>query len=237
MQQIKLRIARLESILEEQSQKLNEKILYLKECEKRLDEMSEKIHSLQSTLSNMKADSLHAEKRVMALEEEVQLLWANLRRNNFDIHVLESKAQETEDRLGEVTSRVEKMGDIVSEQWIQVQHLEQALHIAKIRTRKAVRQAYFLRCTFLKFIDNLLSDLQALESYLFGKGTMSVVMNQLKRPFTISKMYHHELQGIIKDMMRSHKFTASFAHDELVFFLASALIIFPLMSAWILLSS
>ncbi|KAK7327841.1 hypothetical protein VNO77_21934 [Canavalia gladiata] len=240
--QINLRIAHLESVLEESDKKLNEREVYLEECEERMNEMSEKIQHLQSTLSRMKADSLDAERRYKALEEEVQLLWPTLRKSNFDLHILKSKAEETEKKLEEVTSRVEKMGDVVTEQWIQVQHLEQALHITKMRTHKAQRLRGLTRCTFLKFINSLLDDLWALDSYLFGERTtfsslISQAMDQMKRCSSLTKKYHHQLQGFIKDLMKRNELTASLANDELVFFLASALITFPLMSAWMMLSS
>jgi hypothetical protein len=41
-------------------------------------------------------------------------LWATLRKNNFDIHVLESKAREAEDRLQMVTSQVQKVNLLTS---------------------------------------------------------------------------------------------------------------------------
>ncbi|MED6122505.1 hypothetical protein PIB30_040413 [Stylosanthes scabra] len=240
--QINLKIAHLESVLEENNNKLKERDAYLEEIENRMNEMSEKILLLQSTLSNMKAYSLDAERRVEALEEEVQLLWSALRRNNFELHILKSKAQDTEKTLEEITSRVEKMSNIVTEQWIQVQHLEQALHVTKMRTLKAQRLASFTRCTFLRIINTLLDDLQALHSYVSGKGTsvsslVSRAMDQFKRCYSMAKKYHHQLQGVIKDLMKRNELTASLANDELVFFLASAVIIFPAISAWILLSS
>ena len=43
-----------ESVLEENNQKLNQRSVYLNECENHIDELSEKIHHLQSTFSNMK---------------------------------------------------------------------------------------------------------------------------------------------------------------------------------------
>ncbi|KAG4971445.1 hypothetical protein JHK85_037866 [Glycine max] len=203
--QINLKIAHLESVLEESNTRLKERDAHLEECERRMNELSEKIHHLHSTLSAMKADSLHSERQYTALEEEVQLLWHTLRRNNFDLHILESKAQDAEEKLEELTSRVEKMGDIVNEQWIQVQHLEQALHITK-------------------FINVLLDDLRALHSYVFGERTIvssliSQTLDQLKRCSSLTKKYHHQLQGFIKDLMERNELTASIANDELVFFL------------------
>ncbi|CAL2226212.1 unnamed protein product [Prunus armeniaca] len=71
-------------------------------------------------------DSLATDERLNALEEEVRLLWAASRKYNFDLHVLESKAQDDEDRLETVASQAPKMADIVTEQWIQIQRFEQA---------------------------------------------------------------------------------------------------------------
>ncbi|KAK7246460.1 hypothetical protein RIF29_41328 [Crotalaria pallida] len=242
IQQINLKISHLESVIEESNAKLKEREVYLEECEKRINDMSQQIHNLQSTLSTIKADSLRAEERLKAQEEQVQLLWSTLRKNNFDLHVLKSQAQDTEEKIEEVTSRVETMGGIVTEQWIQVQHLEQALHIARMRALKAQR-ASFTRCALFKFINSVLSDFRAVELYILGEGTtvsslISWYVDQFKRCSSMTKKYHHQLQGFIKDLMKKNELTASLANDEVVFFLtayfqASALITFPLMSAWI----
>lgn len=36
-------------------------------------------------------------------------LWAALRKNNFDIHILESKTHDAEEKIEELTSRVEQV--------------------------------------------------------------------------------------------------------------------------------
>ncbi|EOY28168.1 hypothetical protein QUC31_012884 [Theobroma cacao] len=242
----KLKISRLESVLEESVQNMNAKTLYLKEREKLLEEMADKITYLQSTLSSLKDDSLLADERLKDLEEEVRLLWAVSRKNNFELHVLESKAQEAEDKLEVVTLQVEKMAEVVTEQWIQIQHLEQALQIAEMRASQARRERN-MRCTFLKFISDLSERhvpkmFGALGSNSLSKGSainyyISQALQQLRRLFSAIKKYHHELQGFIKQEMRRNEFTAAFVNDELVFFLASALITFPILSAWMLLLS
>ncbi|OMO65225.1 Glycosyl transferase, family 35 [Corchorus olitorius] len=242
----KLKISRLESVLEETMQNINAKTLYLKEREKLLDEMAQKITNLQSALSNLEDDSFLADERLKSLEEEVRQLWAISRKNNFELHVLESKAQEAEDKLGVVTSQVEKMAEIVTEQWIQIQHLEQALQITKMRALQAQRERR-MRCTFFKLIRDLSERhlpkmFGALDSYSFGKGStikyyMSQALQQVRRLWSAIKKYHHELQGFIKQEMRRTELTAALVNDELVFFLASALITFPILSAWMLLVS
>ncbi|XP_050371305.1 uncharacterized protein LOC126789243 [Argentina anserina] len=158
LHQFKLRIAHLESVLAESVVNLNERVDQIEKREQRIDDMSHKIHHLQSVLSTLKGDSLLADQRLNALEEEVRRLWAASRKNNFDIHVLESKAQDAEERLESVTSQAEKMNDIVTEQGIELQRLQQALHIQQARTSRVRRQVSYTRCTFLKFFSHILDD-------------------------------------------------------------------------------
>ncbi|KAL5576690.1 hypothetical protein UlMin_018389 [Ulmus minor] len=227
LQELKLKLAHLESKLEETDRNLNEKGLYLEEQEHLIQQMSLKIHHLQSVVLSLKEDASRGDERLKALEEEVQLLWAASRKNNFDIHILKSKAQDAGDRLEAVTSQAQKMADIVTERWIQIQQLEQAVHITQMRTLRARRLRYS-RCTFLKlFGDDLEKLLGLLDPYTL----------KLKKFFVVAQEYHHELQHFIKKEMEKHEFTALLANRELVFFMASALITFPILSAWMLLSS
>ncbi|XP_042488207.1 uncharacterized protein LOC122068419 [Macadamia integrifolia] len=229
VQQMKLKIAHMESVLEESVQKLNAKGLHLKEQEKLIEEMKHKIHYLQTALVSMKGGSSYAEERINVLEEKVQRLWDESRKNNFNLHILETKAQDAEKSLEVVTSQVEKMADIVTEQWIQIQQLEQALQIA-MRNIKAQRKADS-RCIFLKVRGRYSFVQESLRSYT------SMALHQLKKFFSAAKKYHHELQGFVKQEMEKNEFTAVLANEEVIFFVASALIVFPIMGAWTWLSS
>ncbi|XP_028099634.1 uncharacterized protein LOC114299150 isoform X5 [Camellia sinensis] len=232
----KLKIARLEAILEETIQNINAKSLYLEESRKLIDEMTHEMDRLQSAVSSLKGESSRTNERLNQLEEEIRLLWATLRKTNFELHFLESKAQDAENRLELASSKVETMAAIITEQWIQIQQLEQALHIAEMRALKVKRQTRSTRCTFLKKF------MEMLDSFLFDKESafgsyLSRVMHQLEKILSATKKYHHELQGFVKQEMEKNEFTAALAHKEVVFFVASALITFPIMSAWMLLSS
>ncbi|KAM5588141.1 hypothetical protein ABKV19_006542 [Rosa sericea] len=237
LHQFKLKVAHLESVLAESVRNLNERVDQIEQREKRIDDMSQKIHHLQSVLSTLKEHSLHGDQRLNALEEEVRRLWAALRKNNFDIHVLESKAHDAEERLEMVTSQAEKMNNMVTEQWIQLQRLQQALHIQQTRTLRVQRQVSYSRCTFLKFFNNLLDDhlLKLLGSNL--RSFFSRTLHQLERVFIAFKRSHHELQHSIKEALEKNEFTAALANEELVFYVATALIILPIMMAWMFLSS
>ncbi|KAA3478940.1 tropomyosin isoform X2 [Gossypium australe] len=240
----KLKLSRLESVLEETIQSIDAKTLLLKEREKLLEDMENKITYLQSVISTLKDDSLLADEKLKALQEEVRLLWDASRKNNFELHVLESEAQDTEDRVEAVNLKVEKvsivhalisflcrdsasewgsfrlqflvaakmlnhekkknkeMAEVVTEQWIQIQHLEQALQLAQRRALQDQRQRY-MRCSFLKFFNDLSERhlpkmLGALEYYSFGKGStikyyMSQALRQLRRFYSAIKKYHHQV--------------------------------------------
>ncbi|TYG68733.1 hypothetical protein ES288_D05G176800v1 [Gossypium darwinii] len=207
----KLKISRLESVLEERIQNLNAKTLSVKEHGKSLEDMANKSTYLQSALFDLKDYSFLADEKSLTLWKRrfVHGLWAVSRKNNFDLHVLELKAQDAEDRL-------EAMAEVVTEQWVQIQHLEQALQIAKMRALQAQKQRN-MRCTFLKFIDgisgrHLPKPFKALDSYSLGKGPI---------------IRYYEMQR--------NELTAAFVNDELVFFLASAFITFPILGSWMLL--
>ncbi|XP_042946706.1 uncharacterized protein LOC122279883 isoform X5 [Carya illinoinensis] len=190
LRDLKLKVSQLELILEDSMQNLNQKSLYIENRENAIEDLSRRIHSLQSTLDGLKGESSRTDERLSALENE--------------------------------------MADIVTEQWIQIQRLEQALQI-------------------MEFIKNIFGNhhqkvFGVLDPYLFGEGPtvtsyISQAKRQLKRLFLAAKKHHHQLQGFIKQEMERNEFTAALANSEVVFILASALITFPIMGAWVLLSS
>ncbi|WOG89810.1 hypothetical protein DCAR_0209049 [Daucus carota subsp. sativus] len=236
-----------ESVLEDRMHDLDVKSQHLGEYTKQLEEINHEIDHLQSVLLILKDDPSHADKRLALLEEEVRTLWDVSRTNNFDLHTLELKAQDAEERLDTVASKAQKMADIVTEQWIQVQRLEQALQMAQMRTWKAKWQLRFTRCTYFKFFNNLFGghfeklmrvlDPNLYENWSAPDSYLSQVTHQLKRIFAAAKYHHHQLQGYIKKEMEGNEFTAAFANNEVVFVIASALITFPILSAWMFLTS
>ncbi|XP_022927215.1 uncharacterized protein LOC111434131 [Cucurbita moschata] len=243
----KLRISHLESVLEESKQNLTEKRNELEAQEKLIEAMSHKIQYLESALSDLKRTTSSDDERTAALEDEVRRLWASSRKNNFEIHILKAKVQEAEEKLEEVTSQVKKKSTIVSEQWIQIRHLEQALEMTKIRALKVHRQVALTRCTYLKlvntrFINQLQKALQTSNHHLFTKvSTLSSMVtgaiHHFQRVYEEAKKYHHELQRLIKQEMERNEYAAYLANREFIFFLASALVTFPIFGAWMFLSS
>ncbi|XP_024983557.1 uncharacterized protein LOC112519590 [Cynara cardunculus var. scolymus] len=218
IREAELNVVRLETILEESISIVDSKNLYIKESEKLVEEMTSEVDHLQSVLLTMKNYSSSANERLNRLKKEVQLLGAAARRNTFELHILESKAQDAESRLEITKSRVEMMASIVTEQWIQIQHLEQALEIAKRNSKEIKKQLSSIRCSFLKFIQSQFGNL--LDDW----------WEVLERTWSVAKQNHHQLQRFVMNKMQKWKYTAAYANNEVVFFVASALITFPALS-------
>uniref|UniRef100_A0A1J3JER9 Uncharacterized protein n=1 Tax=Noccaea caerulescens TaxID=107243 RepID=A0A1J3JER9_NOCCA len=232
----KLRISQLEAVLEATTQKLDAKTLYLKEREKLIQVAESQIHDLQSASYGVESGLPLVQRRIVELEEEVKLLWAALRITNFELHVLEDKARDADDEVKARALEVEQMTEVVTEQWIQVQHLEQ------MREFNNRRHHTPSKCTLLKLVSDirgkqLLKVHVKFEVQWEGKKVILCVLSQLKRLWEAVTKYHHQLQGFIKHEMERNEITAALANREVVFFMASALITFPVFGAWVLLLS
>ncbi|KAL2494982.1 myosin heavy chain [Forsythia ovata] len=238
LEELKLKVARLESILEESSELSNAKNLYIREIEKKIEQFTIEIDRLRAILSSFEVDSLRANQRLNALDKKVRLLWDASRRNNFEIHSLEHKALDAERRLKVVTSQVEEMAEIVSEQWIQIQQLEQAVHMAEMRMLKFKREIRWTRCPFVKFIKTIFDPyLKMLNGILdpYLTPVWGYCKSHVLKTFSACKALSSP--GFVKRSMESNELTAALAHEEVIFFLASALVAFPVVSAFMLLTS
>lgn len=248
IENLKLKVASLESMLEENTDKFNCKIQHLQEKNRQIEEMEHRIQYLQTSVSKLKTpegSSSVCEKMVVALEEEVRVLWAESRKSNFDYHNLQSKAKEEEEKMEEATLAVAKMENIITEQWIQIRQFEQSLQMMKIMTAKVHKKSTPLvqwqrkvKSTVLKFIKQVrhhylpeiadLPDAFFLGNYI-SKSSLSRVFDQLKRTWSAVKEYHQKLQDSIKHSLEMIEFTAPLANQEVVFFLASVLVVMPIM--------
>ncbi|GAB2298641.1 hypothetical protein Dimus_032711 [Dionaea muscipula] len=244
IEDLKLKVSRLETELEETKQQINAKTLHAGKCDMRIEELTNKINDLQTFLSNSKSASLDDE-RIIALEEEVRVLWDASRKNNFLLNMLESKVEDAEEQLESITSEAEKLSGIVTELWIQIQQLEQALQITEMRTIELYRQRRSARCIFFKVVNRISKELYHIMHFFdlyaqegsFWSFFTSEARNKIDWFFRAMKKYHYQLQGFVRRQMERYDLTSSLANEEMVFFLASALVVFPLMGAWCWLSS
>lgn len=250
-------VTKLESLLEEKSMLLNSRILEIEQIKKLIEEMDMKIEFLQKTLNDAKVSyggSSVFDEKIKAMYDEVQKLWDESRRNNFNIHVSESKTWEAEKKVEEVASKVEQMQNIINEQWIQIQQLEQSLQMTKVMTSRVNKKVPSDGCKKRKSNGCPISRLRRSisrhshskpvglpDSFFLGgsisRSSLLKAINQFKGIISAARKRHHELQYTVKQAMEMNDFTAPLAHRELVFLVASTIVIFPLMMAWVLCSS
>ncbi|KAL0300701.1 UNVERIFIED_CONTAM: Triose phosphate/phosphate translocator, chloroplastic [Sesamum radiatum] len=153
------------------------------------------------------------EKKIGELTTEIDRLKTTLSSIEHDY----SRANE------KLSALEEERTEIVSEQWIQIQQLEQALHMTEMRTSK-IRKELWRRCPFVKFCASLFGDClnmlkRIMDPYVTGDGpVVGFCKSQALQTFEVAKHYHHQLQGFIKHAMKSNELTAGLAHEEVVFF-------------------
>lgn len=225
----KLRISQLEAVLEEATQKVDATTLYLKERENLIQDAESQILDLHSASYSFESGLALVQERISELEAEVKLLWAALRTANFELHVLEDKARDAEGQVKATAVQVKQMTEVVTEQWIQVQHLEQMKEFNNRRNHVPTR------CTLLKLMSDIRWEVK--NASFFVQSCLTQPMSQLRSLWAAVTKYHHQLQSFIKHEMERNDITAALANSEVVFFMASALITFPVFGAWILLSA
>lgn len=224
IQEASSKLAQLESDCEA-------KTSHIRELETKIELLNHDIRRTETALSTFSEDKAsRTNDDLHTLEDEVQLLWETSRKNNFEIHELEFRVQEAESRQDVVALQVDKMNAIVSHQWIQIQQLEQAVHTAQMSTAR-------LKSQIMKnsVAEHLERTLEILELYVCHgesllKSGFAEAFNHLKSTFAPAKQYHHQLQAYIRHALMRNEFTAFLANEEVVFFAASALITFPILS-------
>ncbi|XP_021845028.1 uncharacterized protein [Spinacia oleracea] len=231
IQEMKFKVARLELLSETTSQELYTKSLQIGNCDKKIEELSRTIHNLESDLSNLK-DAPDYEEIIKLLEEQVRELEADVRRNDKNLHHLKVKAEDDKKSVELLASKVETMAKIVPELWFHVQKLEQACEVIERRTGELRRHLRNQKCSFFKFINKLpVRHYQKMVVPYTSKA-----LHQLRRSASVAKKYHHQLQGFVKRKMERNESTAVLAGEELVFFLVSIVVVFPIILAlrWLL---
>ncbi|KAH7655677.1 hypothetical protein IHE45_18G027800 [Dioscorea alata] len=189
LEKLKLKIDHLESILQENARILNSKTHHLDEEKKLAEALELKINSLERSLDSLK----------------VQLLWAESRGSNFDIHMLESKVIDAVKNLEAVASAADKLDNIVTEQWIQIQQLDQALQMAKIKVAKVHKKSASKFQIKGKNIKDKISEgifypfqeaVGLPDSFWLGNPVSSSLISQLldlvRRIMSTTKNFHYE---------------------------------------------
>lgn len=117
---LRLKVARLESLLEANSKALDIKASILEEDNKLNEAMEREIQLLTNGPDRTK---------VRQLQHEIIKI-------NSNSYTVESLAHDTEKRVEALSLEVKKIEDMTAEQWIQIRQLEQAFVLTKMMTSK-----------------------------------------------------------------------------------------------------
>lgn len=133
-----LKVARLESLLEENAKTLKSKANILEEDSKLIETMEHDIQLLMNGQESIKKyqSKSYPESNIKAMEGEVQLLQQEVRKINNNAYTIESLANDAERRVESLSSEVKRIEGIIAEQWIQIRQSEQAFVLTKIMTSK-----------------------------------------------------------------------------------------------------
>ncbi|XP_074571812.1 uncharacterized protein LOC141828307 [Curcuma longa] len=260
LEDLRLKASQLELVLEVSTRTFNSKILDLEERDKVVEEMEEKIRIMENALYELKgsnSDLLNTEVRIGALEKEIQLLFEQSTKNKDSIWSLELSNDKAKEKMEIVASEVEKIENIVTEQWIQIRQLEQAFQSTKmmaanvLKRNKQKEQNKILWPTketvnkVVQFIRGIgrfeASEFNMLDSFFlkasFSKTDIPQAYDHFNAWILFAQNCHYELQNLIKYEMKMNEFTAEFANNFIVFYLASMVMAIPVMTAWIVFSS
>lgn len=160
---LRLKIARLESILEGDTKSLRTKAYIMEEDNKLTEAMEHDIQLLMNVEETKKSErKSYSESNIFAMEDEVQILQQEVRKINSIAYTIESLANDAEKRVEFLINEVKKIEDIIAEQWIQIRQFEQAFVLTKMMTSKVHERrlsgnAYYWpgKYTVPKYIRNL----------------------------------------------------------------------------------
>ncbi|RCV06110.1 hypothetical protein SETIT_1G137400v2 [Setaria italica] len=147
---LRLKIAQLESLLEENTKTLNSKASILEEDNKLIEAMECDIQLLidgPESTKDSKSKSYSAG-NIKSMEDEVQQLQQEVSKINKNSDTIESLARDTERRVETLSSEVKKIEDIIAEQWIQIRQFEQAFVLTKMMASKVHERSRPLQMVF-----------------------------------------------------------------------------------------
>ncbi|XP_042430258.1 uncharacterized protein LOC122016893 isoform X2 [Zingiber officinale] len=232
MEDLRLKTARLEFILEDSTKALSSTTFHLEQRDKLLEEMEKKVRLMENAIYEVKgssSDSLDTEDRVRALEKEIQLLFEQSMMNTDSIRSLESHADEAKEKMETAASEVQKM----TTKKVLKRNRQKEEHKNQIPFKETVSKAFqFIRSTGHHASEVILADSFFLRAS-FSKSAIPEAYKQLKVFMSLVKKCHHELQDSIRHDLKMNEFTADLGNDFVVFYLASMMMVISVVTTWI----
>uniref|UniRef100_A0A0D9VF81 DUF641 domain-containing protein n=1 Tax=Leersia perrieri TaxID=77586 RepID=A0A0D9VF81_9ORYZ len=163
--ELRLRVLHLESLLEENTKTLKSKANNLEENNNLIGTMEHDIEILMNKHESTKESQSksYPESNVKTLEDEVQFFRKVVMKMSENADSIESLANGAEKRVESLSSEVKKMEGIIAEQWIQIRQLEQAFVLTKMMTSKVHQRSRLSESAYklpgkdlvLKYVRNL----------------------------------------------------------------------------------
>ncbi|WVZ76310.1 hypothetical protein U9M48_024296 [Paspalum notatum var. saurae] len=140
---LRLKVARLESLLEENANTLDSKASILEEENKLIEGMERDSQLIVNETASAKKPQRKSCSAgdIKSMEDEVQLLHHEVCMVNSNSYTIESLAHDTEKRVEALSLEVQKIDDIIMEQWIQIRQLEQAFVLTKMMTSQVHKRS------------------------------------------------------------------------------------------------
>ncbi|XP_072148862.1 uncharacterized protein [Setaria viridis] len=254
---LRLKIAQLESLLEENTKTLNSKASILEEDNKLIEAMECDIQLLidgPESTKDSKSKSYSAG-NIKSMEDEVQQLQQEVSKINKNSDTIESLARDTERRVETLSSEVKKIEDIIAEQWIQIRQFEQAFVLTKMMASKVHERSRPLQMVFkwpgketilkaYRFRKAIrrqyIPDTDRPDVFFLGgsvsRSSISIPYDQFKLFISSTQKFHHKVQVFLHDALESNTYSRCLANEPVTFVLAYLLVVSPMWIAWFLYS-
>ncbi|RCV06106.1 hypothetical protein SETIT_1G137400v2 [Setaria italica] len=246
---LRLKIAQLESLLEENTKTLNSKASILEEDNKLIEAMECDIQLLidgPESTKDSKSKSYSAG-NIKSMEDEVQQLQQEVSKINKNSDTIESLARDTERRVETLSSEVKKYaGDIdlkdiflrgASYAWSCFSHTYKQSSSFRQEINRYYHEAYRFRKAIRR---QYIPDTDRPDVFFLGgsvsRSSISIPYDQFKLFISSTQKFHHKVQVFLHDALESNTYSRCLANEPVTFVLAYLLVVSPMWIAWFLYS-
>ncbi|KAG2650470.1 uncharacterized protein LOC120655532 isoform X4 [Panicum virgatum] len=232
---LRLKVAQLESLLEENTNTLNSKSSILEEDNKLIEAMERDIQLLMDGPESTKDSKIksYSAGNIKSMEDEVQQLQQEVSKINKNSDTIESLARDTERRVETLGSEVKKM--MASKVHDRSRPSEMVYKwpgketiLKAYRFRKAIRRQY-------------IPDTDRPDVFFLGgsvsRSSIAIPYNQFKFFISSTQKFHHKVQVFLHDALESNRYSRGLANEPVTFIMAYLLVVSPMWIAWFLYST
>ncbi|OEL37834.1 hypothetical protein BAE44_0001147 [Dichanthelium oligosanthes] len=216
---LRLKVAQLESLLEENTNTLNSKSSILEEDNNLIEAMERDIQFLMDGPGSTKdsQSKAYSAGNIKSMEDEVQQLQEEVSKINKNSDTIESLACDTERRVETLSSEVKKM--MVSKVHERSRPSDLAYkwpgketNLKAYRFRKAIHRQY-------------IPDTDRPDVFFLGgsvsRSSISIPYNQFKIFISSAQKFHHKVQVFLHDALESNRYSRGLANEPVTFILVS----------------